>query len=181
MAPALPMPSPGMARSPIVYGLIGALALCSAAGSAGCAVARNPFEPQSPTADAATLAAAATVCVDQVNILRASVGDSPLARSSRIDAFSAEAARIDGEAHQAHKYFLATNGGNGVALAENVIPWWRVADYGSVDKIVRKGVTQMWNEGPSGYHYANMRGRYSEMGCGIAVLNGEVTVSQDFH
>jgi len=27
----------------------------------------------------------------------------------------------------------------------------------------------------------NMRGRYTEMGCGIAVLNVEVTVSQDFH
>ena len=171
-----------MARSRIVCSLIGAaLGLCSAAGSTGCALAGNPAEPGAVSGDPAALAAAAAVCVDQVNILRATVGDPPLAHSSRIDAFSAEAARVDGEAHQAHKYFLATNGGYGLALAENVIPWWRLADYGSVEKIVRKGVSQMWSEGAGGYHYANMRGRYSEMGCGIALINGEVTVSQDFH
>ena len=131
--------------------------------------------------DPSTIAAAVAACVDQVNGLRASVGDSPLNRSSRIDAFSAEAARVDGEAHEAHKYFLETNGGHGVALAENVIPWWKVSDWGSIQTIVRKGVTQMWAEGPGGHHYVNMRGNYSEMGCGIAVINGEVTVSQDFH
>ena len=131
--------------------------------------------------DADVIAAASAACVDQVNQLRASVGDPPLARSTRIDQFSAEAARYDGEAHQAHKYFIETNGGHGTALAENVIPWWKVSDYGSISAIVRKGVMLMWEEGPSGYHYVNMRGRYTEMGCGIAVLNGEVTVSQDFH
>ena len=66
-------------------------------------------------------------------------------------------------------------------MAENVIPWWRVSDYGSVQTIVRKGLETMWAEGPGGYHYVNMTARYTEMGCGIAVLNGEVTVSQDFH
>jgi hypothetical protein len=147
----------------------------------GCAIGGTPVEPSSMKGDADVIAAAAAACVDQVNQLRASVGDPPLARSSRIDQFSTEAARVDGEAHQAHKYFIETNGGHGVALAENVIPWWKVSDFGSISNIVRKGVTQMWDEGPSGYHYVNMRGRYSEMGCGIAVLNGEVTVSQDFH
>jgi hypothetical protein len=68
------------------------------------------------------IAAAVTACVDQVNALRASVGDPPLNRADRIDAFSAEAANVDGEAHQAHKHFLATNGGHGTALAENLIP-----------------------------------------------------------
>jgi len=131
--------------------------------------------------DPATIAAAVSACIDQTNQLRASVGDAPLARSTSIDDFSTEAARVDGEAHQAHKYFIETNGGHGTALAENVIPWWKVPDYGSIANIVRKGVTMMWDEGPSGYHYVNMRGSYSEMGCGIAVLNGEVTVSQDFH
>jgi hypothetical protein len=126
------------------------------------------------------IAAATAACIDHVNQLRASVGDPALARSERIVEFSTEAAHVDGEAHQAHKYFLETNGGYGTALAENMIPWWKMAQWGSVDTIVRKGIDQMWAEGPSGYHYVNMRGGYSEMGCGIAVINGEVTVSQDF-
>ena len=149
-------------------------------GAVGCAMAGTPLEPGSVSADPAVIAAAVTACVDQVNALRASVGDPPLTRSDRIDAFSAEAAKVDGEAHQAHKHFLATNGGHGTALAENVIPWWKLSDYGSIQTVVRKGLTMMWEEGPGGDHYVNMRGKYREMGCGIAVLNGEVTVSQDF-
>jgi len=156
-----------------------AIALLSL-GAAGCAVGGSPVEPGSLAADPATITAAVTACVDQVNALRASVGEAPLSRSSRIDAFSAEAAQVDGEAHQAHKHFLATNGGEGTAVAENMIPWWKVSDYGSIQNVVRKGLQTMWGEGPSGYHYVNMRGPYSEMGCGIAVINGEVTVSQDF-
>jgi hypothetical protein len=149
-------------------------------GAAGCAIAGTTHEPDSVSADPAMIAAAVTACVDQVNALRASVGDPLLTRSDRIDAFSAEAARVDGEAHQAHKHFLATNGGHGTALAENLIPWWKVSDYGSIQTVVRRGLTMMWEEGPGGHHYVNMRGTYREMGCGIADLNGEVTVSQDF-
>lgn len=149
-------------------------------GSAGCTVGGTPVEPSSLSGDPARIAAAVTACIDQVNALRASVGDPPLSRSARIDAFSAEAAQVDGEAHQAHKHFLATNGGQGTAVAENMIPWWKVSDYGSVQNVVRKGIQTMWDAGPSGYHYVNMRGGYTEMGCGIAVINGEVTVSQDF-
>ena len=156
------------------------VALTLALGSGACALPGTPVEPSSLAGDPATIAAAVTACVDQTNALRASVGDPPLKRSSRIEQFSTEAAQVDGEAHQAHKHFIATNGGHGTALAENVIPWWKVSDHGSIQNIVRKGITLMWEEGPSGYHYVNMRGRYSEMGCGIAVLNGEVTVSQDF-
>jgi hypothetical protein len=55
-----------------------------------------------------------------------------------------------------------------------------VSDYDSIQTVVRKGLTMMWEDGPGGHHYVNMRGKYREMGCGIADLNGEVTVSQDF-
>jgi hypothetical protein len=153
---------------------------CSLVAAAGCVAGRSPVQPDSLAGDSSVQAAAAAVCIDQTNALRASVGDPPLARSGQIDAFSNEAARVDGEAHQTHKYFLETNGGHGVALAENEIPWWKVSDWGSVETVVRRGVSQMWAEGAGGYHYVNMRGRYTEMGCGIAVLNGEVTVSQNF-
>lgn len=172
-----------MSQAIVRFACSTALFVCAAIGTTGCAkMGSNPMDPSVVTGGATPeqMAAAAGACIDQVNQLRASVGDAPLSRSQRINEFSAEAARVDGEAHQAHKYFTETNGGHGTAMAENIIPWWRVSDYGSVDAVVRKGITMMWAEGSSGYHYVNMRGRYSEMGCGIAVLNGEVTVSQDF-
>jgi hypothetical protein len=37
-----------------------------------------------------------------------------------------------------------------------------------------------WAEGPGGGHYDNMIHGHTEMACGIAVINGEVTVTQDF-
>ena len=55
-----------------------------------------------------------------------------------------------------------------------------IAFCGSVRAIVRQGLSQMWAEGPGGSHYENMKGAYTEMGCGIFISNGEVTVSQDF-
>jgi hypothetical protein len=157
-----------------------AVAVGVAAGAAGCTMAANPVQPGSATGDPSVVAAATTFCVAEINRLRASVGDAPLVRSDTIDAFSAEAARVDGAAHEVHKYFLETNGGHGISVAENVIPWWKVSDFGSVEAIVRQGVAQMWAEGDTGYHYLNIRGRYSQVGCGIAVIDGEVTVSQDF-
>jgi len=120
------------------------------------------------------------MCVTQVNALRASIGEPPLTQSKQIDDFSAEAAQIDGLAHQEQKAFVETNGGNGLAMAENVIPWWKVSDWGSVENVVFHGIRQMWVEGPGSSHYANMTGRYTHMGCGVAVINGEVTVSQNF-
>jgi hypothetical protein len=49
-----------------------------------------------------------------------------------------------------------------------------------VRAIVKQGLAQMWAEGPGGSHYENMKGNYTEMGCGIFLSNDEVTVSQDF-
>ena len=161
--------------------LLFAAALATAVASAACAGGgASPTAPGSASASTDALAAASAACVARVNQLRASAGDPPLTQSERISEFSTEAAHVDGEAHQAHKYFLETNGGNGTAFAENMIPWWKVSEWGSVDAVVRKGLDQMWAEGPGGYHYINMRGHYTEMGCGIAVISGEVTVSQDF-
>jgi len=160
----------------VIRGRLGAAVVsCVVLPVAGCGALKNPAEP-----DSATLAAAAAVCVEQTNQLRASVGAPPLVRSSEIDAFSDEAAQVDGEAHQAHKYFFETDGGHGVATAENVVPWWKVSDWGTVETVVRKGVLQMWAEGPNGSHTVNIRGSFTQIGCGIAVINGEVTVSQNF-
>jgi uncharacterized protein YkwD len=156
-----------------------ALMLWCAIGASGCVIG-GPVSPDSIATDAATLAASAAFCVDEVNRLRATADASPLTRSGRIDAFSAEAARVDGVAHEAHTYFRMTNGGNGTVRAENVIAWWKVAQYGSVRTVIRQGLATMWAQGPGGSHYEIMTGNYTEMGCGVFVSNGEVTVSQDF-
>jgi len=152
-----------------------------AIGVAGCAQAGGPMSPDSIAADASTIAASTAFCVDEVNRLRATAGLSALQRSGRIDEFSTDAAKVDGEAHEAHTYFRMTNGGNGTARAENMIPWWKASQYGSVRTIIRQGLATMWQEGPGGSHYENMKGGYSEIGCGVYVSPaGEVTVSQDF-
>jgi uncharacterized protein YkwD len=158
-----------------------ALTVSCAMGAVGCALPGGPVSPDSVATDPGTLAASTAYCVEEVNRLRATVGAPPLTRSERIDGFSNDAAHVDGEAHQAHTYFRMTNGGNGTARAENVIPWWKASQYGSVRTIIRQGLAMMWAEGPGGSHYENMKGSYTEMGCGVFISNDEVTVSQDFH
>lgn len=164
----------------LLRGLAAATTLSCALGAAGCAMPGGPVSPGSVATDANTLADSANFCIDEVNRYRAGAGLQPLSRSSRIDEFSSDAAKVDGAAHQVHSYFLMTNGGNGTARAENQIPWWKASQYGSVRAIVKQGLSQMWAEGAGGSHYENMRGNYTEMGCGIFISNDEVTVSQDF-
>lgn len=147
----------------------------------GCAGAGSPAAPDAAIAGPQGATSDAAFCVDEVNRLRATVGKPPLNKSDRVEVFSDVAARIDAEAHQAHKYFRDTNGGNGAAMAENEIPWWKLSRYGSVRAIIREGLANEWSEGPGGGHYENMTGPYGEIACGIAVTNDEVTVTQDFH
>ncbi len=164
----------------ILRAAVAASTLSCALAASGCAMPGGPVSPESVATDANTLADGANYCIDEVNRYRTGAGLQPLARSSRIDEFSSDAAKVDGEAHVVHSYFRATNGGNGTARAENQIPWWKATQYGSVRAIVKQGLSQMWAEGSGGSHYENMKGAYTEMGCGIFISNGEVTVSQDF-
>jgi len=157
--------------------------LAAAVSASACAIPGSPMSPDSveTATEVASLAADIAFCVEEVNRYRAQAGDAPLARSAALDAFSTEAARVDGQNRQPHFHFIATNGGPGIARAQNVIPFWKLSDHGSVRRIVRKGLEMMWDEGPGGGHYDTMRGPYTEIGCGVYVAeNGEVTVSQDF-
>jgi uncharacterized protein YkwD len=163
----------------------GLLTVLVALASVGCGVIGNPAAPSSPSAPgtssgALDLTADTAFCVDEVNRFRATIGVAPLTASNQIGEFSSEAARVDGAAHEAHKHFRQTNGGHGMARAENEIPWWTLARYGSVRTIIRDGLALEWAEGPGGSHYDNMTGAYSEIACGISIANGEVTITQDF-
>jgi len=175
--------------------------LAIALGLAGCNT-DSPTEPTStnpPTAPtstntptAATPPASPTVpngtshpaeqaqCVEVTNAYRATLKLPAYSRASALDTFAMAAAQNDGQSHLAHQHFYATSGG-GFSLAENMIPWWPLGQYDTLEQILRTGLAQMWAEGPGSGHYENMRStRYRTMGCGIYVNNGEVTVAQEF-
>ena len=151
-----------------------------AALASGCEGMHNPFAPAPSTPSVADLHADAGFCVDEINRLRGTVGAAPLLRDESVEAFSNDAARVDGDAHEVHKYFRETVGGNGMSRAENEIPWWNLYDWGSVRTIVKRGLAIEWAEGPGGGHYENMTGGYTSVACGISIKNGEVTITQDF-
>ena len=115
-------------------------------------------------------------CVNETNRYRATLGLPPLVQSRELEAFAAEGARQDGLAHKPHHHFKTANT-NFVATAENEIPWWPGS---SVRSVIEQGLARMWAEGPGGGHYANMRGPYSRIGCGVFVNGTEITVVQNF-
>jgi len=131
----------------------------------------------SPSAnEGAALAAELAFCRDEINRYRASVSRPLLARSQALEAFAARGAEIDGVARIAHHHFTMTNGG-GTAAAETEILWWRGA---AVRTIIQQGLAQMWQAGVQGAHYRVLVGPYTEVGCGLFIADGEVTVVQDF-
>ena len=150
---------------------------CSAIGSTVSPSGEDGGAPAASAPLAATsVASELSLCAEETNRYRASVGLGPLIRSAALEDFAAHAATIDGAAHRAHDHFTSTNG-DGVSRAETEILWWRGF---TVQAVVQRGLAQMWQVGPGGEHYDIMAGPYSEIGCGIAVNGGEVTVTQDF-
>lgn len=161
----------------MMAGVVAAALLASGCGT-------SVSSPTSPTATSGpgspAYSAEAGLCVDQTNRYRATVGRKPLLRSPALDEYAAAAARTDGLAHIAHQHARATNLGNGLSRAENAILWWSLRYYGSVQRIVRDGLADMWSQGEGGTHYRNLVGNFSEIGCGIFVNGDEVTVVQAF-
>ena len=139
----------------------------------------SPTSPGSASDGATDVHADALYCVAEINKYRTAAGLPAFEHMQALEDFGHEAARVDGEAHEFHKHFYATGGG-GVSRAQNEIPWWSLSRYGSVREIVRQGIKMQWDEGPGGYHYETLFGSYKYVGCGIANVNGEITVTHDF-
>ena len=99
-----------------------------------------------------------------------------LTRSSELEAYAAAGARQDGLAHQAHLHYKSANLA-AKGIAENELPWWPGS---SVRSVIQKGLAMMWAEGPGGGHYENIRGPYTQLGCGVFVNGNEITVVQNF-
>jgi hypothetical protein len=117
-------------------------------------------------------------CVAETNRYRTSVGKSQLTRSSDLEAFATAGAQEDGQKHQAHAHFDRLFGGP--AFAENELPWWPIAQFQTVQETLRQGIAVFYQEGPGGGHYQNLLGPYTQVGCGVYIANGEITVVQDF-
>ena len=124
---------------------------------------------------------ALSYCVSRTNELRATQGRAALSRSAALESYAAAAAEHDGRHHSPHRYFDQTRGGSGTASAENLIPWWSLARYGSVLGVMQAGIEAIWSEGAGGGHYRNLTSTsYREVGCGVSVYGDEVTIVQAF-
>lgn len=159
-------------RTLLIIGLLVATAMTAIS----CSSLASPAAPTSPGSTSVSMAAELAFCSEETNRYRASVGLSPLTRSEALEDFAAKAAEHDAHVRVAHQLFAMTNGA-GVSQAETEVLWWK--GY-ATQSVVQKGLAQMWRVGPGGEHYEIMAGPYSQIGCGIFIENGEVTVTQDF-
>jgi uncharacterized protein YkwD len=161
-------------------GRLATLVVASAFAALTAACAASPTSPSSAgTSDSSAwngnINASQTLCVDEVNKYRASVGLAPVSRSTELESFGAQAAEYDGKLGVPHSYFRVTNGG-GISKAENELLLWK--GY-SVDQVIREGIARMWAEGPGGGHYENLVGNYTQVGCGIWLNGNEVNIGQE--
>lgn len=125
-------------------------------------------------------AAEKKLCMDEANRYRATLGLPAVAWSKALEAFADTGARYDAGRNQAHAHFGAA-GRNNPSDAENEIPGWPLRNYRTVAAVVTEGIKMMWDEGPGGGHYENIKGSHTQVGCGIHVTaTGNVWVVQDF-
>lgn len=126
-------------------------------------------------------------CVDENNRYRATVASPPLARSSALEAFATIGAQVDYAARTAHSHFTTSKGIPGArASGENEIPgfggWNLNGKTKTLHDVIAAGLLDMWNEGPGGGHYENMKStKFTQLGCGVFVAaNRDVTVTMDY-
>jgi len=110
----------------------------------------------------------------------------PLTPSSTLEAFAATGAQVDYAARSAHSHFATSKGIPGSrASGENEIPGfggWNLKRYKTIHDVIAAGLLDMWNEGPGGGHYENIKStKFTQIGCGVFVAaNGDVTVTMDY-
>jgi hypothetical protein len=120
-------------------------------------------------------------CVSETNRYRQTIGKVALVHSPEIEAYADEGAEIDFHGSP-HQHFTSTNGGNGIAFAENECPGqlgWTLAAGEDVSAVVGRCIKAFYDEGPGGGHYENLMGPYTKVGCGIFAAEGKITIVQD--
>ena len=88
------------------------LASCASGEASTSASTADPTNGASPTA---ATAADLTICVQETNRYRASIGLNALSQSAALESYAATGARVDGSAHAGHSHFNSDSGG-GIAM-----------------------------------------------------------------
>jgi hypothetical protein len=120
----------------------------------------------------------AQICVDQINLHRASIGLGPLARWTAGEVCVSGESLHDSQTGTPHSAF-----GQCSEWAQNECPGWP----GTPAQMIPSCLQAMWNEGPgqdysTHGHYINMTNpSYTKVACGFAIAtNGSVWAAQDF-
>jgi hypothetical protein len=121
--------------------------------------------------------AATQLCVDTINMYRATLGLPPYQRWTDAEVCSDTEAQLDGESNTPHGSF-----GMCGEFAQNECPGWPAPP----ETMIEGCLAQMWAEGPGDDfnlhgHYINMSSEsYTQVACGYAIVNGEVWAVQNF-
>ncbi len=117
------------------------------------------------------------LCVDTINMYRATLGLPAYARWRDAEDCSDEEARSDGMTGTAHGAFTKCG-----ESAQNECPGWP----GPPEMMIGGCLDLMWKEGPgadfaSHGHYINMSStQYTKVACGFAEVNGSIWAVQNF-
>jgi uncharacterized protein YkwD len=162
-----------MQRAQITITLPGTVLLLAGSFLTGC---KGSPAGSNPAVD---YAVEKKLCLDETNRYRATLGLPAVAWSTELEAFAESGVRYDAARNRAHAHFAAAK--PNPSDAENEIPGWPLSNYKTVSKVVEEGLKMMWDEGPGGGHYENIKGSHTALGCGILVTEaGRVWVIQDF-
>lgn len=115
-------------------------------------------------------------CVDEINRYRATLGAAALPAWTEAASCTAAQCQKDAASRKAHGSF-----GTCTELGQNECPGWGGWN-GDPKTVIRDCLKAMWDEGPGGGHYENMRRTSWRMAsCEVYVApNGEVTAIQNF-
>jgi len=141
--------------------------------AAGCT--KSPTEPDGPVyPDPAGSMTAADLkfCVDETNRYRAQQNRPALNFSEDLSERARLAAEHDHAVGKAHDYFRM----NPLGGAENEVLWWSGSN---VRQTFSAAIAGFYSEGPSGGHFQNLIGPYTEVGCGVTTGGGGITFVQD--
>jgi hypothetical protein len=112
-------------------------------------------------------------CVDTINAYRKTVGSPPVARWSAAESCANSQSQSDSRSKKAHGAF-----GQCGEMAQDECPGWN----GPPSTMIGDCLKMMWDEGPGGGHYENMKNPlYTWVSCGFYTLpDGSVWAVQDF-
>ena len=141
--------------------------------TAGCG--KSPTEPGSPALSdppGPMTSADLEFCRDETNRYRQQQGRAAVVLSESLSERARLAAEHDHSVAKPHDYFRT----HPLDGAENEVLWWSGSN---VRQTISAAIAGFYAEGPSGGHFQNLMGPYSEVGCGVATGGGGITFVQD--